>query len=104
MRLRWIGLVVLACGGGLLALAGCGPTLYTINTIPAGSAVAEAEEAGAVENAPYEYWYAHEHLEKAHEEASEASYEDASRFAEIAEEFGTKARELARRRMREMGR
>ncbi len=99
MRVRWIALVVSAG-----VLAGCGPTLYTINAIPASSAVAEAEEAGAVENAPYEYWYAHEHLIKAREEASEASYEDAANYADLAEEFGTKARELGRRRMREMGR
>jgi len=100
-RCAWLVLVSLAVG---VVAAGCGPTFYTINTIPAASAVAEAEEAGAVENAPYEYWYAHEHLMKAREEASEASYEDAVRYAEMAEEFGSKARELARRRMREMGR
>ena len=38
------------------------------------------------------------------EEAAEANYQDAIRFAERANEFGTKARDLARRRMREAGR
>ena len=40
----------------------------------------------------------------AREEAAEANYQDAIRFAERANEFGTKARDMARRRMREMGR
>jgi len=87
----------------VLAL-GCGPTLYTVNVVPASRSVTQAEEANAAEHAPYEYYFASEHLDKAREEAAEASYQDAIRFAEIAEEYGTKARDLARRRMREMGR
>jgi hypothetical protein len=66
--------------------------------------VEQAKEADAEEHAPYEYHYARVHLEKAREEAAEASYEDAIRFAETAEEYGKKARDLSRRRMREMGR
>ena len=38
------------------------------------------------------------------EEAAEASYQDAIRHAGVAEEYGVKARDLARRRLREMGR
>lgn len=85
-------------------LGGCGPAMYTVNIMPAARAVEQAGEAGAAEHAPYEYYYALEHLKKAREEAAEASYQDAIRYAETAEENGTKARDLARRRMREMGR
>jgi hypothetical protein len=89
----------------LLAIAfGCGPTIYTVNILPASRAVEQAREAGAAEHAPYEYYFAEAHLEKAKEEASRASYQDAIRFAEQAEQFGVKARDLARRRLREMGR
>ena len=77
---------------------------YTIHILPAALAVEQAREADAAEHAPYEFYYAREHLRKAREEAAEASYQDAGRFARVAEEFGVKARDLARRRMREMGR
>ena len=89
---------------GCLACLGCGPTIYTANIISASRAVEQAREARAAEHAPYEYYYAEANLEKAKEEAAEASYEDAVQFAEEAENFGLKARDLARRRMREMGR
>ena len=78
--------------------------MYTIELVPASRAVAQAREAQADEHAPYEYYTAVEHLRKAREEAAEASYEDAIRYAAVAEEFGTKARDLATRRLREMGR
>lgn len=84
--------------------AACGPSLYTFNVVPASSAVEEARLADAAEHAPYEYFYARSYLDKAREEAAEANYQDAIRFAERANEFGTKARDMARRRMREMGR
>ncbi len=85
-------------------LAGCGPTLYTMHIGAARQAVHQADEAGAREHAPYEYFYADAHLKKALEEAGEASYQDAAENARIAEEYGVKARDLARRRMREAGR
>ena len=87
-----------------VALAGCAPTLYTVHLLPASRAVEQAEEAGAAEHAPYEYHYARAHLDKAREEAGEASYQDAIDHAQVAEEYGVKARDLARRRMREAGR
>ncbi|MFW5921176.1 MAG: DUF4398 domain-containing protein [Polyangiales bacterium] len=86
------------------ALFGCGPTMYTVDILPASRVVTQAEEADASTHAPYEYYFAKEHLAKAREEAAEANYQDAIRFAEAAEEYGVKARDLARRRMREMGR
>ncbi len=93
-------------GAALLSLIvfGCGPTLYAVNAGGASGVVEEAAAARAAEHAPYEYFYAVEHLKKAREEAAEANYQDAIHFASIAEEYGTKARDLARRRMREMGR
>ena len=96
---RTLSLVVLS-----VAVFGCGPTLYAVNASPAARVIEEAREAGASEHAPYEFHYARENLLKAREEAAEANYQDAVRFAELAEEYGTKARDLARRRMREMGR
>lgn len=93
-------LVAAAC----VAALGCGPTLYTVQILPAARAIEEAREAGAEEHAPYEYHYALVHLDKAREESGEASYQDAIRYAETAREFGTKARDLARDRMRERGR
>ena len=100
-RRTWsrIGIVLFLTG-----ISGCGATLYTVNVVPAARMVEQAREANADEHAPYEYYYAREHLSKARYEAAEASYQDAIRFAEVAEEYGLKARDLARRRMREMGR
>jgi hypothetical protein len=102
-RRTWsrIGIVLFLSG---LSASGCGATLYTVNIAPASRMVEQAGEANADEHAPYEYYYAAEHLRKAREEAAEASYQDAMRFAAVAEEYGLKARDLARRRMREMGR
>jgi hypothetical protein len=86
------------------ALVACGPTLYTFNIIPAESNVSQAREANAAEHAPYEYYYSQAYVDKAREESAEANYQDAIRFAERANEFGSKARDMARRRMRELGR
>ena len=103
MLRRWVvACLLLLCASGLVL--GCGPTFYTVHILPAARAVEEAREADAAEHAPYEYHYADAHLRKAREEAAEASYQDAIRYAEQAEEYGTKARDLARRRMRELGR
>lgn len=88
----------------LAALTACGPSLYTFNSIPASSAVEQARQANAAELAPYELFAAESYLDKAREEAAEANYQDAIRFAERANELGTKARDLSRQRMRELGR
>jgi hypothetical protein len=101
---RLEALARLCAAVALLFLSACGPALYVVNFIPATRAVEQARESGASDHAPYEYHYANEHLRKAREEAAEAAYEDAVRYADVAEEYGTKARDLARRRMREMGR
>ena len=87
-----------------LGAGGCAPTVYTLNVLPAERAVHQADEAGAPTHAPYEYYYARAHLEQAREDAGEAAYQDAIRNAKIAEAYGRKALELARRRLRERGR
>jgi hypothetical protein len=88
MRLTTVGLVV----GG--ALCGCGGVHYTVVVNAAASRVEEAKAIGAEQLAPYEYYYAKEHLEQAQIEASEASYSDAVNLAEQAEEYASKAIEL----------
>ncbi len=83
---------------GMLGLAsGCGAVVYTADVISAESVVAEAEHAGAPELSPYEYYAAREYLLEAHEEASEASYEDAIRYAQAAGRLGREARDAAQR-------
>lgn len=96
--------ILVAIAAMVTSLAACGPALFTFNSIPASQAVEQARQANAAEHAPYEYFYAQSNLDKANEEAAQANYQDAIRFAERAAEFGSKARDLARRRMREMGR
>ena len=54
--------------------------------------------------APYEFYYAREHMEKAQSEASEADYSDAINLAETAEEYADKAINLARDAHRGAGR
>ena len=78
------------------ASTGCGPVVYTADVISAGSVVAEAEAAGAAELSPYEFYAAREYLTKAREEASEAAYEDAIRFADEAGRLGRLARDQSR--------
>jgi hypothetical protein len=89
--------------GGLLA-GGCGPIGYTINILEAHQAVEEARQANAADLAPYEYYYALEHLNASREEANEAEYQHSIDLANTAKQYGERARDLARRRARESGR
>lgn len=91
---------------GLLSAlaAGCGNTLYAMQISAASSKLEEARELGAEQYAPYEYWYAYEHIEKAQSEASEADYGDAVDLAEVGEEYADKAIKLARDAHRGAGR
>lgn len=82
-------------------LPACGPALYTFQSLPASSAVHQAEQAGAAEHSPYEYWTAREYLEKAAEENNEGNYQDAIRFAERAREMGELAQRQTAERARE---
>jgi hypothetical protein len=78
-----------------LAVSGCGGVHYAIAVNSAASRLEEARAVGAEQLAPYEYYYAQEHLEQAQVEAAEASYSDAANLAETAEEYARKAVELA---------
>ncbi len=77
------------------ALLGCGGVHYAIHINSASSRIEEARAVGAEQLAPYEYYYAKEHIEEAQVEASEASYSDAANLAEEAEQYAEKAIELA---------
>jgi hypothetical protein len=90
MRLSILALRM-AVGG---ALVGCGGLHYAIVVNAAASRVEEAKAIGAEQLAPYEYYYAKEHLEQAQVEASEASYSDAANLAQEAEQSANKAIEL----------
>lgn len=79
-----------------LVAGGCGPVLYAVNLSGAQHAVEAARQAGAPQRAAYEYHYALEHLRKAREFAGTAEYQDAMDMASVAEEYGNRARELAR--------
>jgi predicted lipoprotein len=98
-KIHW----ALVIAGGL-ALSACGNTVYAIQANSASNALAEARELGAEKLAPYEYYYAKEHMEKAQEEAAEADYSDAINLAEAAEEFANKAIRLSREAQRGAGR
>lgn len=76
--------------------SGCGHTLYVFQANSAASRLEEARELDAEKLAPYEFYYAQQHLEKAQEEAASADYSDANNLAEVAEEYADKAIRLAR--------
>jgi len=92
------GAIVLASG-----LPGCGGMYYAVAMSSASSRVEEARVLGAEISAPYEYYYAREHLIQAEFEAEEASYSDAAHYAETAEEYAAKAVEVARAARRSAG-
>ena len=88
--------VIAGCLWFAAAVSGCGPVLYAVNLSGAQHAVEAARQAGASQRAAYEYHYALEHLHKAQEFAGNAEYQDAVDMATVAEEYGNRARELAR--------
>ena len=94
---RW-GTLVLVCLPvlALPVLGGCGNALYAVQANAASGKLEEARELGAEQSAPYEYFYAKEHLHKAQTEAAEADYSDAVDLAETSEEYADKAIQRAR--------
>src|SRR5262245_53759161 len=76
--------------------SGCGGALYAITANSASSKLETAQALGAEKYAPYEYFYAREHLLKAMEEAAAADYGDATDFADTAEEYAEKAIKLSK--------
>lgn len=85
-------------------LGGCGNALYALRANAAASRLEEARELGADKLAPYEYYYAKEHLDKAQTEAAEADYGDAISLAAESEDFAEKAIRIARDAHRGAGR
>jgi hypothetical protein len=98
----WRYVLALLCSAPFVCA--CGNTLYAIQANSASSKLAEAKELGAEKFAPYEYYYAKAHLEKAQFEAAEADYGDAAELAGVAEEFADKAIRLSREAHRGGGR
>lgn len=88
-------LAVLLVGTIAPVIGGCGGAWYGIAVSSASTRVEEARAQGAEQLAPYEYYYAREHLHQAQIEAADASYSDAASYAEIAEEYATKAIQLS---------
>lgn len=88
----------------VLFLSGCGNTIYSIRINAAASKLEEAHELGAERLAPYEYYIAKEHLEKAQTEASEADFGDAIDLASVSEEYADKAIVFARQAHQGSGR
>ena len=73
---------------------GCGGLYYTVNVNSAEARLEQARQMGAETQAPFEYYYAREHLRQAQVEAADASYSDAATYAEIAERYAQRAIDL----------
>jgi Domain of unknown function (DUF4398) len=80
----------------LFGTSGCGGFFYAIYAGGATSKIETAQQLGAEKYAPYEYYYAKEHLLKAMEEASSAQYGDAIDLASEAEKSADKAITLSK--------
>jgi hypothetical protein len=76
--------------------AGCGPVLYTTDIHSAEQKLQLAREENARWYAPYEYYFAEAHLQQSERLAAESEYEDAIRYAKIAEDFSGRALEITR--------
>jgi hypothetical protein len=88
----------------LFCTTGCGGALYALSTSEASSKLEMARALGAERHAPYEYWLAKAHLDKAMEEASTADYGDAIQLADAAEQAADKAVTLSRQAHQGAGR
>ena len=78
-----------------LLATGCGPGWYTVSVNSASSKLEEARAMGADRLAPYEYYYAKSHLDKARVEAAESNYSDAAHLSEEAEDFANRAIQIS---------
>ncbi len=105
LRSRFGGFLVL----GLLAFAslglgGCGGTLYAVNAAAAGGKLEQARQLDGEHKATYEFYLAQERLQRASQEASEASYGDAIDLTAQGDQDASKAIEQARGEMSGAGR
>ncbi len=81
--------------------AGCGPFGYLKKVAKeASKAVADAEAAGAEENAPYEYWGAVSYLEQAKILMGYSEYERSFDYGERAKQLAEEAKDKAEKRRR----
>lgn len=81
--------------------AGCGPFGYLKKVAKEASrAVADAESAGAEENAPYEYWGAVSYLEQAKILMGYSEYERSFDYGERAKQLAEEAKDKAEKRRR----
>jgi len=87
-----------------MTTVGCGNAIYAVQVSSASSRLEEARELRAEELAPFEYYMAVEHLQKARSEAAEADYGDAIVFAEVCEEYSEKAIRISQEAHRSAGR
>src|SRR4051812_21248252 len=81
----------------LAGLLGCGNAVYAVRVTEAATEVARAEQLDAARLAPYEYYYALEHLHKAQTEAAEADFGDAIALAGVAYQYANRAVMLSQR-------
>jgi len=82
-------------------LAGCGPFGYLKKVARESSkAVADAEAAGAEENAPYEYWGSVTYLEQAKILMGYSEYERSFDYGERAKQLAEEAKDKAEKRRR----
>ena len=96
---RWV-----ACLAFVVALPGCGNAVFAIEASSASRNLEQARELGAESLAPYEFYYAEEHLRKAQSEAAEADYGDARILAHESREYALKAIRITREAHRGAGR
>jgi hypothetical protein len=78
--------------------------VYAYKANAAAAALEQAKTLNADRLAEYEYHFARENLQKAMEEAAEASYGDAIVFADLAKESAERAIEQSRAAHRGAGR
>jgi hypothetical protein len=90
---RWHGTLVVFAS----LAAGCGNALYAVRVTQATEELQRAEQLDAAHRAPYEYFYALEHLKKARSEAVEADFADAAALAEIAYHYAERAIQISER-------
>ena len=92
VRRRHVAVLLLA-----VPAAGCGNALYAVRVTQATEELQRAEQLDAAHRAPYEYFYALEHLKKARSEAAEADFADAAALAEVAYRYAERAIQISER-------
>jgi hypothetical protein len=83
--------------GVLLCSCACGHPLYLARAAQTSAQLARAEQLDAAEKAPYEYYYALEHLRKARSEALAAEYWDAVALLQVAFDYASRAVKVSQR-------